>query len=103
MQATAQHQDVLAEEQLSLVVTELHAHDLAYLTKSVRMTRSQITLGKTPARTAVGRHVWLEVILPTGAIKVLARVIGRSMTSTTYNIKHMWPTDRKRYKAFLAS
>lgn len=103
MQATAQHQEFLQDQQLSLVVTELHAHDLAYLTKSVRMTKSQIVLGKTPARIAVGRHVWLEVILPTGAIKVLARVTGRSMASTTYNIKHMWPTDRKRYEAFLAS
>ena len=84
-----------------LLVAELHTGDIAHLTHAVDMGPHEMVLLRTPADTAVGKHVWLEFTVNGRAIKVLARVVGRTLETTRYRFKHMWPKDWELYSTYL--
>ncbi len=105
MQAAAQIQDYSYQQPAvaKVAVTELHGRDVAFLTHAIELGTRELVLRRTPADTAVGRHAWLEVVLPDGPIKVLARVVRRSLNATTFSVRHMWPSHNERYQAFVGS
>ncbi|MFT7624657.1 MAG: hypothetical protein ACI9WU_003845 [Myxococcota bacterium] len=95
---------VFVEPALStdLVVTEIHSDTEAHVTRALELGRDGMTLRRSPARTRVGRFVWLEFALGGVGMRVLAEVVGRSPESTRINFKHFWPQDRARYVQFLS-
>ncbi len=86
-----------------LLVAELHTGDMAHLTHAVDMGLEELVLMRTPADTAVGKHVWLEFTIDLTPMRVLARVAGRTLETTRYHFKHMWPADRARYSDYLCT
>jgi hypothetical protein len=86
-----------------LVVAELHTGNVAHLTHAVEIGPGEMVLMRTPADTAVGKHVWLEFTIDVEPIKVLARVVGRTLETTRYRFKHMWPADKERFTSYLCS
>lgn len=86
-----------------LIVTEIHTDDEAYLTRALELGPEGMLLRRSPARTRVGRFVWLEFSVGgDGRMRVLAQVTGRSPDTTRVRFKHFWPVDRIRYDSFLA-
>ncbi len=86
-----------------LVVTEIHSHDEAHITRALELGPDGMTLQRSPARTRVGRFVWLEFGVGGTAMRILARIAGRGPDSTRVEFVHMWPTDRTAYAALLSS
>ena len=84
-----------------LVVTELHSSNTAHVTQALELNAERLVLRRSPAETAVGRHVWLELSPDGEPMRILARVAGRTLAETTFAIKHMWPKDRARYTRWL--
>ncbi len=79
-----------------MTLTEIHSGSEAFLTRVRHIDADGIVLERSPARTAVGRHLWLELVLASGAdpIRVLAEVVGRNPQTTRVRVKHVWPRDR---------
>ena len=76
-------------------VTEIHSEDEAHLSRVLHFDEDGMVLTRSPARTRVGRHVWLEFAIEgAGRIRVLGEVVGRGPDSTRVRFKHMWPRDR---------
>ena len=58
----------------------------------------------TPAapRLDAGSHVWLELLVDSRPMRVLAETIGENELGTHFRFKHFWPQDRSRYDAAMA-
>ena len=86
------------------LVTEIHSDDEAHVTQSVFTDGEELVGQRSPARANVGHFAWLEFALPEGnVVRALGEVIGRSVDTTRYRFKHIWPRDRVRMSDFLAN
>lgn len=81
-----------------MTVTEIHSGDEAFFTRVRSIDADGILLERSPARTAVGRHIWLEFSNGQGSVRVLAEVVGRSPETTRVRVKHLWPRDRQGWQ-----
>ena len=87
-----------------LFITEIHSRDEAHLTRALDIDETGMVLQRSPSRTPVGQHVWLEFVLPQNphkAIRVLAKIVGRSADTTRLTFKHVWPADRQTWFGFV--
>ena len=85
-----------------LVVTEIHSDTEAHLTSVLYLDTDGMVVRRSPARTSVGRHIWVEFCLPPGRrVRRLARVVGRSAEVTRLAFQHFWPADRALYERYL--
>ena len=89
---------------MQLIVTEIHSDCEAYVSRVVDVNETGVVLERSPARTPVGRHVWLELALPSAPdrqIRILAEICGRGPEVTRHAFKHVWPADRDLWCGFV--
>ena len=77
------------------LATEIHSDTETHLTEILRYEEGGALLRRTPAPSSVGRHFWLELVVPGGdKARALVVVTGRDAETTSVRIKHMWPKHR---------
>ena len=86
------------------LATEIHSDTETHLTEILEYEENGMVLRRTPAPTSVGRHFWLEFVLPAGdKARALVLVVGRDIATTRVRFKHMWPHHRGAYRELVGS
>ena len=86
------------------LATEFHSDTETHLTEILRYDEDGMLLRRSPAPTSVGRHFWLEFVLPAGGkARALVLVVGRDAETTRVRFKHLWPRHRAAYRELVSA
>lgn len=58
---------------------------------------SGLVVSPAVAALEAGAHIWVEMPLEGGPLRLLGEVLGTNELGTHVRVKHLWPKDRERY------
>ena len=83
------------------MATEIHSDAEAHMSRLLSYDSAGVVLSRSPAKTEIGRHLWVELAVNGAPFRALGRVVRCTGEELHVHFKHLWPQDKTRWTSFV--